>query len=137
MYKFVRKPVESDNPHYDPEALLDTLMRLLGVQNDRQLARRLGVQASQVCKIRKRRVRVAPALLISMHEETELSLRQLRALMGDFRVHTGPSAKHPDLPQLQYLNGVRPLQALHSRPALPIPPRNAGLRHQPILTKAS
>lgn len=115
MYKFSPKPVEEDNPHYDPEALLDTLMRLLGTRNDRQLATRLGVQPSQICKVRKRRVSVAPSLLISMHEETGLSLRQLRALMGDYRAHTGPSAKHPVLPQLQYLNGVRPLPALQTR----------------------
>jgi len=117
MYRFNPKAVEGDNPHYDPETLLDTLMRILGARNDRQLAHRLGVQPSQVCKVRKRRVSVAPSLLISMHEETGLSLRQLRALMGDYRAHTGPSAKHPLLPQLQYLNGIRPLPPLMSRPA--------------------
>jgi hypothetical protein len=110
MYRFKPKAVEADNPHYDPDLLLDTLMRLLGVRNDRQLAIRLGVQPSQICKIRKRNLSVAASLLISMHEETGLSLRQLRALMGDYREHTGASAKHPMLPQLQYLNGLRPLE---------------------------
>lgn len=117
MYKFTPKAVETDNPHYDPEALLDTLMRVLGTKNDRHLAHRLSVQPPQICKIRKRRVSVAPALLICMHEETGLSLRQLRALMGDYRDHTGPSAKHPVHAQLQYLNGARPLQALQNRPS--------------------
>jgi hypothetical protein len=116
MYKFNPKAVEKDNPHYDPEALLDTLMRMLGARNDRQLAHLLGVQPSQVCKVRKRRVSVAPSLLISMHEETGLSIRQLRALMGDYREHTGPSATHPPMPQLQYLSGVRPLQGWRSSP---------------------
>jgi len=115
MYKFTPKSVEADNPHYDPEALLDTLMRILGARNDRQLAGKLWVQASQICKIRKRRVPVAATLLISMHEETGLSIRQLRALMGDYREHTGASAKHPVLPQLQYLNGARPHDAQHAR----------------------
>jgi hypothetical protein len=115
MYKFTTKAVEADNPHYDPEALLDTLMRILDARNDRQLAGKLWVQASQICKIRKRRVPVAATLLISMHEETGLSIRQLRALMGDYREHTGASAKHPVLPQLQYLNGERPLCAQHAR----------------------
>ncbi|KFC72663.1 helix-turn-helix domain-containing protein [Massilia sp. LC238] len=110
MYRFKPKAVEADNPHYDPDLLLDTLMSLLGARNDRQLASRLSVQPSQICKIRKRNVSVAASLLISMHEETGLSLRQLRALMGDYREHTGASAKHPMLPQLQYLNGVRPLE---------------------------
>jgi antitoxin HigA-1 len=103
-----------ENPHYDPETLLDTLQRVLGAKNDRQLASRLYVQPSQICKIRKRRVAVAPALLISMHEETGLSLRQLRALMGDYRDNTGPTAKHPTLPQLQYLRGTSPSPALQA-----------------------
>lgn len=115
MYKFTPEAVQPENPHYDPETLLDTLMRLLGVRNDRQLAARLEVNPSLICKVRKRRLSVAPALLITMHEETDLSLRQLRALMGDYREHTGPSAKHPALPQLQYLKGVRTLQARQSR----------------------
>lgn len=115
MYKFTPEVVQRDNPHYDPEMLLDTIMRLLGARNDRQLATMLDVTPPQICKIRKRRLSVTPALLISMHEETDLTMRQLRALMGDYREHTGPSAKHPALPQLQYLNGVRPLQARQSQ----------------------
>lgn len=121
MYKFAPKVVEVDNPHYDPEMLLDTLASLLGVRNDRHLADKLSGQPSQICKIRKRRVPVAPALLISMHEETGLSIRQLRALMGDFREHTGPSAKHPRLPQLQYLGGVRPVLGWQSLSSYQIP----------------
>jgi len=110
MYKFTHEAVQHDNPHYDPAILLDTLMHLLGARNDRQLATRLNVNPSQICKVRKRRLSVAPALLISMHEETGLTLRQLRALMGDYREHTGPSAKHPIVPQTEYLNSLRPLQ---------------------------
>ena len=118
MYKFNLKPVEADNPHYDPGALLDTLMYIFGAKNDRQLAHRLAIQPSQVCKVRKRRTSVASSLLIGMHEETGLSIRQLRALMGDYREHTGASATHPRWPQLQYLNGIRPLQARPTRPAV-------------------
>lgn len=109
MYKFTQKAVEADNPHYNPGTLLDTLTDLLGARNDRHLADKLSGQPSQICKIRKRRVSVAPALLISMHEETGLSIRQLRALMGDFREHTGPSAKHPSVPQLHHFGGLRPV----------------------------
>ena len=58
---------------------------------------------------------MAPALLISMHEETGLPLPQLRALMGDYREHTGASSKHPAVPQLQYFNGIRAFQALQSQ----------------------
>lgn len=107
MLKFVQRAVMTDNPHYDPERLLDTLQHLLGARNDRQLATRLGTEPAQICKIRKRRVPVAAALLISMHEETDLSLRQLRALMGDYRPHTGPGSKHPVHPDTHLLHGIR------------------------------
>ena len=95
VHKFAHKTVMTDNPHYDPKSLLETLQRILGAKNDRQLAVRLGVRPSQICKIKKRRVVVSSSLLIAMHEETNMSLRQLRALMGDYRDNTGPSAKHP------------------------------------------
>ena len=98
MVKFSPKVVEQSNPHYSPEILLDTVMRVLGLRYDRHLAQRLGVQPPQICKIRKRRLLVTPAILISMHEETGLGLRELRALMGDYREHTRPSAKHPSIP---------------------------------------
>lgn len=114
MYKFAPQTVGTDNPHYDPVALLDTLIGLLAVKNDRQLAQRLCVQASLICKVRHRRVAVSPALLISMQEETNLTFRQLRALMGDYRENTGPRAKHPVLPRPQYLNGLRPLPPLRT-----------------------
>jgi transcriptional regulator with XRE-family HTH domain len=106
MLKFAHKTVMTDNPHYDPARLLDSLHDLLNVKNDRQLAARLGVEAAQICKIRKRRCPVSAALLISMHEETRIPLRQLRALMGDYRIHTGPKATHPTLPQIQVLEGI-------------------------------
>lgn len=86
-------------------------MRILGARNDRKLADRLSVRPSQICKLWKRSVPVSPTLLIGIREETGLSLRQPRALMGDHRDRTGPSAKHPVLPRLQYINGAKPLQA--------------------------
>lgn len=106
MVKFSPKVVELSNPHYSPEILLDTVMRFLGLKYDRHLARRLGVQPPQICKIRKRRLLVTPAILISMHEETGLGLRELRALMGDYREHTRPSAKHPSIPQTVRINDL-------------------------------
>lgn len=115
MLKFAHKTVMTDNPHYDPARMLDSLHDLLNVKNDRQLAARLGVEAAQICKIRKRRTPVSAALLISMHEETGLGLRQLRALMGDYRIHTGPGATHPTHPQPQVLAGISILQPRATR----------------------
>lgn len=98
-----------NNPHYAPENLMDMLGRVLRVRNDRQLAERFGVQPSQICKIRKRKAVISSAFLINMHEETGLSLRLLRGLMGDFRDNTGPSAKHPAVPPPERLHELQRL----------------------------
>lgn len=99
-----------NNPHYAPENLLDMLLRVLEVRNDRQLAGRLGVLPSQICKIRWRQAPVTSAFLINMHEETGWSIAVLRGLMGDYRQNTGRSARHPEVPPPERL---KELQRLH------------------------
>lgn len=114
-----------NNPHYAPENLLDMLVRVLRVKNDRHLAARFGVLPSQICKIRKRRAPISAAFLINMHEETGLGLAVLRALMGDFRDHTGPSAKHPAAPPPERLQELQRLHDLHRPPFMPLPIRRS------------
>jgi len=106
-----------NNPHYAPANLLNVLQQMLGSKNDRQLADRLGVLPSQICKIRKSRSIVSSALLISMQEETGLSILELRGLMGDYREHTGLSAKHPQGPPLQCLHQLQHRNLLLAVPA--------------------
>lgn len=105
-----------NNPHYAPGNLLDMLLRVLRVKNDRQLAVRFGVLPSQICKIRKRLAPISAAFLINMHEETGLSLVVLRALMGDFRENSGPSAKHPAAPPPERLQELQRLHDMHRPP---------------------
>ena len=96
-----------NNPHYAPENLLNMLQQLLGLRNDAQLAYRLGVEPSQICKIRHRNGVVSGAFLINAHEETELSIAVLRGLMGDYRESTAASAKHPIEPPEYCLHQLR------------------------------
>lgn len=70
---------------YDPNNLLDALIEKMGLKNDAALSRRLEVQPPVISKIRHRRLSVGASLLIRMHEESGLSIRELRALMGDRR----------------------------------------------------
>jgi transcriptional regulator with XRE-family HTH domain len=105
-----------NNPHYAPENLMDMLQLVFRLRNDRQLAARLGVLPSQICKIRKRRAPISPAFLLNMHEETGLSVDMLRALMGDFRDNTGPSSKHPVTPPLNRLEGLQRLYEIYRQP---------------------
>ncbi|HYD93944.1 MAG TPA: hypothetical protein VEC01_01365 [Noviherbaspirillum sp.] len=68
---------------YTPNHLLDTLMAKLGVRSDAALARALGMPASTISKVRHRLMPVNSSLLLAAHEATELSIRELRGLLGD------------------------------------------------------
>lgn len=70
---------------YDPNHLLDTLIQKLGIKNDAALSRALEVAPPVISKIRHNRLPVGASLLIRMHEVSEMSIRELRQLMGDRR----------------------------------------------------
>lgn len=95
------------NPHYNPVHFLNTLQQVFGVKNDRKLALRLGVAPPLLCKIRNNRIDTPDWLLIHLNEETNFSVRELRALMGDYREHSGPSARHPTAGELSAMRTVR------------------------------
>ena len=70
---------------YDPSHLLDTLRERMKLKNDAALSRALEVAPPVISKIRHRTLPVGASLLIRMHEVTEMSIRDLRDLMGDRR----------------------------------------------------
>lgn len=72
-----------DTPSYNPDALLNHVTQLLNLRNDAGLAKALGVSPPVLSKIRHRRMEVGAAMLIRLHETTDLSIRELRTLMGD------------------------------------------------------
>src|SRR3954467_10299134 len=83
------KPLSSnrlaDQVAYDPNNLLDVLIRKLNLKNDAALSRALEVAPPVISKIRHRRLPVGASLLIRMHEVSTMSVRELRDLMGDRR----------------------------------------------------
>lgn len=70
---------------YDPNRLLQALMTRLKLRNYADLSRKLEVPHPIISKVRHRKIPVAASLLIRMHEVSELSISELRALMGDRR----------------------------------------------------
>ncbi|MQR02741.1 hypothetical protein [Glaciimonas soli] len=70
---------------YDPAHLLDALIEKLGLKNDAALSRILSVTQTAISKIRHRQSPVGAAMLIRMHEESELTIAELRSLLGDRR----------------------------------------------------
>lgn len=72
-----------------PGNLFDFLIGYLGLKNDVALARRLSFSPPRISKIRHLSRPVSGDVLIRMHEVSNLSIRRLRALMGDHRTHFG------------------------------------------------
>ena len=70
---------------YDPNRLLDSLITKMGLKNDVALARALEVAPPVISSIRHHRLPVGASLLISMHEVSDLTIGELRGLMGDRR----------------------------------------------------
>ncbi|WP_211475135.1 hypothetical protein [Collimonas humicola] len=79
---------------YDPDRLLDGLISMLKLKNDAALARTLEVAPPVISKIRHRRLPVGASLLIRMYEVSDLSIGELRALMGDRRKKFRISSVH-------------------------------------------
>ena len=75
----------SDQVAYDPNNLLDSLIEKLNLKIDAALSRALEVAPPVISKIRHRRLPVGASLLIRMHEISNLTIRELRVLMGDRR----------------------------------------------------
>ena len=71
--------------NYDPNRLLDHLIDVLDLKNDAALARLLEVAPPVISKIRHFRLAIGPSLLIRMHEVSDITIAQLRLLMGDRR----------------------------------------------------
>lgn len=70
---------------YNPNNLLDTLIRRMGLKNDGALSRKLRVATSVIVGIRHGRLPVAASMLIWINEATGISIYELRELMGDRR----------------------------------------------------
>lgn len=70
------------NTNRNQSHLIDTLLETLNLKNSAALARVLEVPPAVISKIRHGRLEVGATILISMHEESGLSIKELRALMG-------------------------------------------------------
>jgi plasmid maintenance system antidote protein VapI len=75
----------AEQVNYNPDNLLASIIGKLNLKNDAALSRALEVAPPVISKIRHRRLPVGASLLIRMHEVTDLSIQELRALMGDRR----------------------------------------------------
>ena len=70
---------------YNPDNLLDAMLEKLKLKNDAALSRALEVAPPVISKIRHRRLPVGASMLIRMHEVSNLSVGELREILGDRR----------------------------------------------------
>ena len=70
---------------YNPDNLLNAMLEKLKLKNDAALSRALEVAPPVISKIRHRRLPVGASMLIRMHEVTNLSVGELREILGDRR----------------------------------------------------
>jgi hypothetical protein len=73
---------------YDPNRVLDAIMMKLKLKNDAALSRVLEVAPPVISKIRHNTLPIGATILLRMHEVSNFSIRELRALMVRSRIGT-------------------------------------------------
>jgi hypothetical protein len=66
---------------YDPNRVLDAIITRLRLKNDAALSRVLEVAPPVISKIRHNTLPIGATILLRMHEVSDFSIRELRALM--------------------------------------------------------
>jgi hypothetical protein len=70
-----------EGAEYDPNRVLDAIISKLRLKNDAALSRVLEVAPPVISKIRHNTLPIGATLLLRMHEVSDYSIRELRALM--------------------------------------------------------
>lgn len=71
----------AEPPTFIPHKLLDSLIEEMGLKNDAELSRALGVPPPVVSQIRHRKLGVGATMLLRMHEESNVSIATLKELL--------------------------------------------------------
>lgn len=71
-----------NNPHYNPDALLDFAIDKLELKNDTALARLLGMNPATISKIRHRVFPIGDAILVDLAEALDMPTRGLKRIAG-------------------------------------------------------
>ena len=66
---------------YDPNRVLDAIIQKLRLKNDAALSKALEVAPPVISKIRHNTLPIGATVLLRMHEVSDFSIRELRALM--------------------------------------------------------
>jgi plasmid maintenance system antidote protein VapI len=73
---------QANSTNYNPNYLLDEIIRKLDLKNDAALSRVLEVAPPVISKIRHNTLPIGATILIRMHEVTHFSIRELREMLA-------------------------------------------------------
>ncbi|MGB7192381.1 MAG: hypothetical protein WBD81_02885 [Collimonas pratensis] len=96
-----------DQVPYDPNRLLDALIKKFRLKNDGELAQLLEVHPTVISKVRHYRFPIGATLLISMHEVSGLTIAELRALIGGYGkklATTPPALGEKKIESMKFIN---------------------------------
>ena len=77
--------IELKELNYDPNFFIDAIKILRGCRKDVEFCNSLGLLQEYISNIRNYKKPISAMLLIYLHEETGITIRNLRLLMGDRR----------------------------------------------------
>lgn len=75
---------------YTPDLFIERLIHRLDLRSSSALARKVGISPSVISKVRHRRLAVSGEILLKIHEETDIPIKELRCMMGDTRPYFSP-----------------------------------------------
>jgi hypothetical protein len=67
---------------YTPGHYLDLIVERLGLRNDAQLVRKMGIGRLVINRIRHRKTPVSPDFMVLIHDLTDLSIGDQRYMLG-------------------------------------------------------
>ena len=83
--KLIEKEPVLNVETFDPNKMFDTVIEKLSLRNDAALCRWVGVGPPVISKMRHGKLSVGASMLIRLHEISDISIKELRTLMGDDR----------------------------------------------------
>ena len=65
---------------HTPHKLFDYIREMYGLKTDAQLAHILGARTPMISKVRNGVVRITPALIIAVHEQTNIPIAKIKEM---------------------------------------------------------
>jgi transcriptional regulator with XRE-family HTH domain len=75
--------MEEEKEFKPQHKLLDACMKITGVKTDKALADRLGSAGTVISRIRHKKLKVSPNLMLAIHEELGIPISEIRELIKE------------------------------------------------------